>query len=282
MKGVKSNDRSNNASYTEIYQKHFPCSFADKVICVNDKFSKKIIVYRRKIAVNELIEANLEEYDYCKKLIKNHFNKNLVMSAKDERRFQSSNKCWIHNKLFVAKDNKVRDHCHIAGGSAYWSCNINLRLTKEVPVIFHNLRGYNSHLIMQEIGKFDVKVNTIPNGLEKYMAFTINNNLVFIGSMQFINSVLDSAVKNLSDNDFKHLLQEFSGDLLELVKQKEVYPYEYTNNFKKFSKVKLPDRLDFYSSLKNKCISEKDYLHAINIWNILKLNTTGDYYDLSL
>ena len=65
-------------------------------------------------------------------------------------------------------------------GSAHWSCNINFNLTKKVPVIFHNLRGYDSHLIIKEIGKFDVKVSVIPNGLEKYMAFIINRNLVFI------------------------------------------------------------------------------------------------------
>ena len=73
----------------------------------------------------------------------------------------------------------------------------------------------------------------IPNGSEKYMDFTINNNLVFIDSMQFMNSSLDSLVKNLSDNDFKFLSQEVTVDLLKLVKQKGVYPYEYMDSFKK-------------------------------------------------
>ena len=93
-------------------------------------------------------------------------------------------------------------------------------MTKNAPVIFHNLRGYNSHLIIKEIGKFDVGVSARSSGLEKYMAFTINNNLVFIDRMQFMNSSLNALVKNLSDNDFKYLLEEFSSDLLELVKQK--------------------------------------------------------------
>ena len=65
---------------------------------------------------------------------------------------------------------------------------------------------------MQEINKFDVKLIVIPNGLEKYMAFTINKNLVFIDSMQFMNSSLDELVKNLSDNDFKYSSREFSGE----------------------------------------------------------------------
>ena len=74
---------------------------------------------------------------------------------------------------------------------------------------------------MQKINKFDVKISVIPHGLEKYMAhFINNNNLVFINSMQFMNSRLDLLVKSLLDNDFNHFSQEFSGYLLELVKQK--------------------------------------------------------------
>ena len=69
-------------------------------------------------------------------------------------------------------------------------------MTKKVSVIFHNLRGYESHLIMQEIDRFDGKISVISNGLEKYMAFTINKNLVFIDSMQFMNFSLDALIKN--------------------------------------------------------------------------------------
>ena len=86
-------------------------------------------------------------------------------------------------------------------------------------------------MIIKELSKFDVKVSVIPNGLEKYMAFTINRNLVFIESMQFLNSSLDSLVKNLIDEDFRYLSEEFGGKFLELVKEKGVYPYEYMNSF---------------------------------------------------
>ena len=105
------------------------------------------------------------------------------MYSEDGQTFQSSNKCWIYDKLFDEGDNKVRDHCHITGkykGSAHWSCSINLKLTKKITAIFHNLRGYDNHLIMRGIGRFDVKVNVIPNRLEKYMAFTINKNLFLL------------------------------------------------------------------------------------------------------
>ena len=92
------------------------------------------------------------------------------MSSKEEERFQLSNSCWICDKLFDIGDYKGIDHCRIIGkyrGTSHWSCNINLKLSRKVPVIFHNLRGYDSHLIIKEISKFHVKVYVIPNGLEK-------------------------------------------------------------------------------------------------------------------
>ena len=92
LKEVKSNDRNNNSSYTEKYPKHIPCSFAYETACIDDKFSKLIVIYRGKNVVYRFTEAILERYDYCKKVIKKPFNKNLVMSAEDEERFKSSNK----------------------------------------------------------------------------------------------------------------------------------------------------------------------------------------------
>ena len=81
-------------------------------------------------------------------------------------------------------------------------------MTEKAPVIFHNLRGYDSHLIFNKLSKFDVKSDLIPNGLEKYMVFFLTKNLDFIDSMQFMNYGLDKLVKNLSNNDFKYLTEE--------------------------------------------------------------------------
>ena len=101
--------------------------------------------------------------------MKKHFNKNLIISEEEEQ-FQSSNICWICEKLIDDDDEKVRDHCHVTAqfrGAAHWSCNINLQLTKNVPVIFHDLRGYDSHLFFFELSKFDVETDVIPHRLEK-------------------------------------------------------------------------------------------------------------------
>ena len=112
------------------------------------------------------------------------------MTEEEEDLFQKSNNCWICKKLIDNDEDKVRDHCHVTGkfrGAAHKSCNLNFQLTKKVPVIFFNLRGYDSHLIFNELNKFDLKIKVIPNGLEKYMAYFLNKSLVFIDSMQFIS-----------------------------------------------------------------------------------------------
>ena len=174
-------DFESNLKAVEIYegfhsnkfQDHVPCSFACKVVCIDDKFTKAIVAFRGKNAAHEFVKVILSKYEYCKKVMKKHFNKNLIMSEKEEQ-FQSSNISWICEKLIDFDDEKVRDHCHVTGklrGAAHWSCKINLQLTEKVPVIFQNLRGYDSHLIFRELNKFDVKIEVIPDGLEKYVAF---------------------------------------------------------------------------------------------------------------
>ena len=89
---------------------------------------------------------------------------------------------------------------------------------------------------MQELGKFNLKINVIPNGLH---------------SFQFLSSSLDSLVKNLAKDDFKYLSQEFDNKVVDLVKQKGFYPYEYMSDFEKF-KEHLPSKEKFYSLLTGK------------------------------
>ena len=87
--------------------------------------------------------------------------------------------------------------------------------------------------------------------MEKYMGFSINKKLSFIDSFQFLSSSLDNLVKNLGSDDFKYLSQGFGNSVLNLIKQKRFYPYEYMNDFEKF-KEKLPRKEKFYSSLTGK------------------------------
>ena len=127
--------------------------------------------------------------------MKKHFNKNLIMSDEEEEHlFQHSNSCWIWKKIINDEKEKVRDQSKFRG-AAHWDCNINFQLANGIPVIFHNLKGYNSHLIFSVLHKFNLKISVIPNRLQKYMAFFLNKNLAFIDSMQFRILVLINLLK---------------------------------------------------------------------------------------
>ena len=122
------------------------------------------------------------------------------------------------------------------------------------------------------------------------MTFFLNKNLVFIDSMQFMNSSLDKLVKNLSDEDFKYLVEEFGSGNLRLLKQKGAYPYEYINSFKNFNKEKLPATKCLYSSTKDGKIGDdgkksdipmsfKDYLVCEKIWDKFGIKSMGNFHD---
>ena len=130
---------------------------------------------------------------------------------------------------------------------------------------------------MQELGKFSLKINVMPNGLEKYISFSINNKLSFIYSFQFLSSSLDSLVKkNSSKDDFKYLSQEFDNNILDLVQQKVFYPYEYMTDFKRF-KEQLPSKEKLCSSLTGQKISNKEYDHILKVWNKFEMTTIKNY-----
>ena len=257
---------NNDKSYTEAYQKHTDCGYGYKVVCrYDDKYTKPINIYRREKAVYKFMEKMLEEVKYCKNIMKKEFNKQLITTDNDELSFKLEQKCHICEESYKDKDIRVRDHCHITGkyrGSAHQDCNLKLRLNPEeikIPVIFHNLRGYDSHFIMQQIGEITKKhtyknykgeekqmnINAIPNNMEKYMAFILGNHLTFIDSFQFMSSSLDKLVSNLPRESLKYTSKEFQDKKLKLMSQKGVYPYDYVDSFEKFNESQLPIKKDF-------------------------------------
>ena len=293
---------NNNKSYTEAYQKHTDCGFGYKVVCCyDDKYSQPLKIYRGEKAVYTFLEYMLDEVKYCKKVIKKEFNKPLKMTKEDEKEFNKAEECHICNIKYNDDDIKVRDHCHITGkyrGSAHQECNLQLRVNPEkvkIPVIFHNLRGYDSHFIMQEIGaivkdyeytnkkgeKCQMNINAIPNNMEKYMAFMLGNHLTFIDSFQFMSSSLEKLVSNLPRESLKYTSKLFKDNKFDLMVRKGVYPYDYMDSFKKFEE-QLPKKEDFYSILNDENISDEDYQHAKNVWNKFDLKNMGEYHDLYL
>ena len=176
-------------------------------------------------------------------------NKKLVMTKKNNKDFQNSTKCWIWDIVCIKGDVKGK-YCHITGknsGPTHNDYNINVKFNHRSPFVFFNLRNYDSHFIMKEPGKFYFKINIIPNGVEKYTSFNINNKFVFIDNFQFSSSLLNSLVKNLG-KDFKHLSLEFDSNMWNLFDQKVCYHYVYNSSFDKFEE-KLPSKEKVQSSL---------------------------------
>ena len=294
---------NNEKSYTEAYQKHIDCGYGYKLVChYNDEFSKPVQVFRGENAVYNFMEKMIEEVEWCKSIIKKHFNKPLVMTEENKLDFESAKYCHICKNRYSEEDICVRDHCHITGkyrGSAHQDCNLKLRLSPtniQIPVFFHNLRGYDSHLIMQQIGEIAKKhvyknkkgeecqmdINCIPNNMEKYMAFMLGKHLLFLDSFQFMSSSLDNLTKNLPDDAFIFTQQEFTGEQFNLMKQKGTYPYDYMDSFQKFNDTQLPIKKDFFSILYNQHITHEQYNHAQTVWNTFDIKTMGDYHDLYL
>ena len=290
-------------SYTQAYQKHTDCSYGYKVVCsYDDKYSKNIQIYRGEKAVYKFMERMLEEVDYCKKIFKKCLNKKLEINDDDKKKFENSTICHVCNKKYKEEDIKVKHYQPITNefiGSAHNECNLKLLVDPDkikIPVIFHNLRGYDSHFIMQEIGKIvenntytnkkgqikQMNINCIPNNMEKYMAFMLGNNLTFIDSFQFMSSSLDKLVINLPNESFRYTNNEFKNEKFELMKKKGIYPYDYMDSFVKFNNKKLPSKDEFYSTLNNENISNEDYKHAKNIWKTFDIKNMGEYHDLYL
>ena len=307
VKGCKQSEemenKKNRRSYMEAYQTHEDCGYGYKVVCCyDDKYSKYTSIYRGEKAVHKFMEKMLEEVKYCKTVIKKHFNKPLVMTEVDEQCFKTMDGCHICGEKYTDKDVRVRDHCHITGkfrGSAHQECNLKLRIKPEnlkIPVIFHNLGGYDSHLIMQQIGeiankngyinkkgeKQDHNINAIPNNMENYVAFMLGNHLTFIDSFQFMSSSLDKLVRNLPKDDLIYTSKVFKGKRLNLMSQKGVYPYDFMDSFEKFNQRELPNKDQFYSILNDQHITDDEYAHANNVWNTFMIKTMGEYHDLYL
>ena len=223
-----------------------------------------------------------------------------IMTEDDKTDFKKSKSCHICNKKYTKNDTRVRNHCHITGkyrGSAHNDCNLNFKLTKKIPVIFHNLRGYDSYFIMQQIGEIakkhtfknkhgddqQMKINVIPNNMEKYMAFLLGEQLVFLDGFQIMSLVsLDKLAGNLPKEAFKYTSEQFKNDKFDLLIKKGVYPYDFMDSFDKFEQTKLPKYDEFYSILNDENITTGQYNQAQNVWNTFRLKNMGDYHDLYL
>ena len=178
----------------------------------------------------------------------------------------------------------VRDHDHMTGkyrGAAHNKCNFKLKLnpkTTPIPVIFHKLKGYDGHLLMQAMARVRGEIKCIAKNTEKYISFSLGN-LRFIDSVNFLLSSLDKLVKGSDEFPImKKLMPE--ENKWKLLLKKGIYPYKYLESFGKFDETKLPEKEKFYSSLSGKGITDEEYAHAKQVWETFRCRILGDYHDL--
>ena len=179
--------QSNDKSFTDPYQEHQACGYGYKVVCHQDQsYSKPLEIYRGDDVIEKFIEKMYQEVSDCQEVMKKHFRKRLIKTKENELDFQNSTRCYICGEEYTDEEelvyingrkhkilnHPVRDHCHITGkyrGSAHNNCNLQLRLDPEklkIPVIFHNLKGYDSHFIIKKLEK-NTNISVIANNFEK-------------------------------------------------------------------------------------------------------------------
>ncbi|KAK3794857.1 hypothetical protein RRG08_001008 [Elysia crispata] len=268
-------------SNTQRTQHHEACSYCYVVVRCDGK-TEAPAQYRGPNAAEHFLRAlQVEESRIQKVLAKPQA---MRMTRADWESHRTASRCHVCDGLL--KGDSVKDHCHITGkyrGAAHSACNLKLRLspkTTTIPVVFHNLRGYDSHLLMQAISKVEGRVSCIPNNTEKYISFSLGQ-LRFIDSAQFLLAPLDKLVSANKPEAFQ-ITTHYEPDHQKrgLLMRKGVYPYEYMDSWERFEETKLPPKEAFYSKLSDGNISDSDYEHAQRVWETFGCQTLGNYTDL--
>ena len=289
--------RDDNSSHTTQYEKHSPSGFCYYIKCSFDDSYDKKVMYTKRSESEDISQIFVERLEDDIRRLYNEFKfpKKMILTEQDEINFRKAKNCHICEKP-LGKGTPVRDHCHLTGkfrGAAHNGCNINYKIPKFFPVIFHNLSGYDSHLFIKNLGG---NISCIPNNEEKYVSFTkqiivdtfskdgrnidVKRDIRFIDSFRFMASGLSSLVDNL--DEFPILSKYFKGGQLELLRRKGVYPYEYVDCLEKLEEKQLPPIEKFYSHLNEEHISSEDYEHAQRVWKEFEIGSMRDYHDLYL
>ena len=213
------------------------------------------------------------------------------------------NSCHICFKPFKEGNRKVRDHCHYSGiyrRVGHSLCNLQYKIPSYIPVVFHNLSGYNAHMFIKELAKCGSSMGVIAKIKEDYISFSvsvevnkyINKNgeerskeidLRFIDSLKFMSSSLDSLVNNLARGNNKFFgFENYNGSQYKLLIRKGIYPYEYMDDWDKFKETILPPKETFYSKINMSRVSDHDYEQARRVWSKFGIKDLGEYHDLYL
>ena len=156
---------------------------------VADPFPEPPVEYRGPDAAKHLLKSLQEEESKIKGVLADP--EDMRMTREDWLAFRTAETCHVCDKPL--EGDSVRDHCHITGEYREAAHNLKLRLNPSILVVFHNLRGYDSYLLMQDISKMEGRVSCIANNTEKYISFSLGH-LRLIDSAQFLLASLDNLV----------------------------------------------------------------------------------------
>ncbi|XP_030764719.1 uncharacterized protein LOC115888968 isoform X2 [Sitophilus oryzae] len=294
---------SSTKSYTLKSVKHEPYSFAYLIKCSFDDSFSKFETYRGKDAAKEFVSHIENDLRSIYNIYLKDFKKMIPLSNKEKLEFINAKTCFICERLFDIQEQKVRDHCHLTGkyrGAAHGTCNINFKLPNFVPIVFHNLSGYDSHMFIKELCRHGDKIDIIAQSKEKYVSFTKSIyvddyvgskgevkkkylKLRFIDSFKFLSTSLSNLGNGLSIENFKETKKHFpEKEKFDLMRQKGVFPYTFMDSLKKMNNRSLPTKHEFYDDLNNEHISDVDYQRAKDVWRLFNCKTLGDYSDLYL
>ncbi|XP_072400684.1 uncharacterized protein [Diabrotica undecimpunctata] len=214
------------------------------------------------------------------------------ITTQQESDFHAATHCHICEKRFSPEDKKVREHDHFIPdnnyrGAAHEGCNINYKDAHTIPIIFHNLSGYDAHFIINDIAAhIKGPVDLLPITKEKYISFTkhIDDARIkfrFIDSFRFMSSSLDKLSSYLPE--FPNLKSQYTSlpeENFHLLTKKGIMPYDYIDSFKKFCETSLPPIESFYNKLEDKPCPRRHYRRAQEVWSSFNCATLGDYVDL--
>jgi hypothetical protein len=158
-------------------------------------------------------------------------------------------------------------------GCSHVDCNLSYKVKKELPVFLHNLKNYDSNIIIKALKSEQFKkCNIIPSTMEKFISFKLTDNenlgtIKFLDSYNFMSSSLATLAENLANigqEEFKVTREIFESvypniitdETFKLLLRKGVYPYEWVTDFSKFNETNLPEKSKFYSSLKLEGITD--------------------------
>jgi hypothetical protein len=273
-----------------VYQNLEPCGFSIIVMDLNYDVIFEF-TYRGENSVQVFIK---KLFEVSKNLFMtlNKITPMKQMTEKEKQIFNNSKICHICKNMITQFEIKVRDHCQITGvyrGPEHLLCNLNYQIPHDLPVIIHNLKNFDSNLILRELSqKFFIQCKILPKTTEKFLSFSIDN-IKFLDSFQFLSASLETLVNNLKNSNadfpisrkiFEKRFGKLNGKIFNLLLRKGLYPYEFIDSFEKFNLKYLPNIEEFSSSLNFSKITIEDYNHAKSVWQKFNCKTMGDYHDL--